>query len=66
MTRPYRQDRTVKVEVRVTALERDAWDAAAAAAGVSRSEWLRDAAAAQIDDRDDSDYDHPDTPEAGA
>lgn len=33
-----------KVELRCTPGERDAWDEAADAAGVSRSEWLREAA----------------------
>ena len=39
--REYGSDRSVTIQTRVTAGERDAWDAAAAAARVSRSEWLR-------------------------
>lgn len=48
MTRPYRQGRTIEVRLRASEHERDAWDAAAAAAGVSRSEWLREAALERI------------------
>lgn len=43
--RTYAADRTTQVQVRVTPAERDAYDAAAEAAGVSRSEWLRALAA---------------------
>lgn len=43
--REYAADRTTQVQVRVTPAERDAYDAAAEAAGVSRSEWLRALAA---------------------
>lgn len=39
--REYAQNRTVRVEMRVSGDERDAWDAAAEKAGQSRSEWLR-------------------------
>lgn len=44
--RDYGADRSITIQTRVSAEERDAWDAAAAAAGVSRSEWLRGVASA--------------------
>lgn len=47
--REWGADRTTHVKVRVTPAERDAYDAAAEAAGVSRSEWLRSVAAERID-----------------
>lgn len=36
------ETRTVRIDVRVTAAERDAFDEAAAAAGTDRSTWVRD------------------------
>lgn len=39
--RDYGADRSITIQTRVSAEERDAWDAAAGRAGVSRSEWLR-------------------------
>lgn len=48
--REYGADRSAKIEVRVTAAERDAYDAAATEAGVSRSEWIRAELADALDE----------------
>lgn len=48
--RDYGADRSEHIKVRVTAAERDAYDAAAEAAGVSRSEWIRAELADVLDD----------------
>lgn len=48
--REYDRDRTTQVQIRVTHDERDAYDAAASEAGVSRSEWLRGVAAERLSD----------------
>lgn len=48
--RPPRTDKaaTERIEIRVTKLERAAWEHAAAIADVSLSEWLRAIAAAEV------------------